>query len=84
MVKVFGGRDSKFETEKREKLMIGDYRESSNEDGEGEFHLRTLHLMLNQREKRNEKKRECQKIFDVNKDEIDSEEGDRGGGLPTG
>ena len=44
--------------------MIGDYHGgSSNEDGEGRFQLRTLRLTLNQREKRDEKKEECQEIF---------------------
>jgi len=65
--------------------MIGDYRgESSNENREKQLHLRTPRLMLYQREKRDKKNGECQKIF-VNCDEIDSaREGDRGGGLPTG
>jgi len=63
--------------------MIGDYRgESSNENREKQLHLRTPRLY--QREKRDKKNRECQKIF-VNCDEIDSaREGDRGGRLPTG
>jgi len=54
----------KFGTEKKEKIINGDYHSgSSNKDEKEGLQLRTPRLTLNQREKWNEKRRECREIF---------------------